>query len=86
MLMAIYGAPDPVEAGRAALCPWQGYPWYDKDADRVARVELAPEPESACERPSTDIALPAVGMLLQGAAWLTIALLLAWMAYLLARY
>jgi hypothetical protein len=80
-------AADPVQAGREALRPWQGYPWYDKASDGVARVELVAEPE-ARETRSTEanLSLPAWDTILQGTAWLAIGLVLAWMAYLLARY
>lgn len=75
-------APDPVAAGRKALTPWQGYPWYDKTDDGLARIELVPPrvPPSFAPR-----ALP-IGGVLQVAAWLLIAALLASMAYALARY
>ncbi len=79
-------AADSVQAGREALCPWQSYPWYDKTADRVARVELVAERETPPTRPVENISLPGLDAFLQGAAWLAIALLLAWMTYLLARY
>jgi hypothetical protein len=76
------GTVDPVEAGRKALSPWQGYPWYDKHADRLVRIKLARPRE---ELPSDARTLP-IGGLLQTAAWLMIGALLGSMVYFLVRY
>lgn len=68
-----------VDAGRKALQPWFGYPWYDAPTDGLRRVEV-----SARRSPAKPL-VSAVGSLLQIMVWTILALILAAIVYLLLR-
>jgi hypothetical protein len=77
-------AGDPVVEGREALDEWPAYPWYDAEADDVARMPLppvkqAPAPQSQSGSPSWS------GEGLSVFVWLAIIVVLALVAYLLAN-
>ena len=71
---------DPVTNGRDALNHWFGYPWYDGKTDGLRRVKL-----SRPWNPDWGWSFHFPASLLQWAAWVAIALLLAGMVYLLVR-
>jgi hypothetical protein len=51
------GPIDPIVAGRKALAPWSGYPWYDRKADGLRPVEMPQEREPAKWNPQPSSSL-----------------------------
>ncbi len=85
----VFGYMDPreaVEAGRGGLDHWWRYPWYDRAADGLERIDVAP-PWWLSWLPDWQSA----GLsswpnnLLEWLAWIVIAAVLIWLAWLLVR-
>jgi hypothetical protein len=79
--MSFLSVDDPVQSGRDALGHWWGYPWYDSDADGVKRIEVA-KPRTSNWNGSHGLEL---GVLLQWLAWIVLAVVLLFLAYLMVR-
>ncbi len=66
-----------VEAGRQALDRWQDYIWYDDAQDDVARIDVR-APRQPPDRPW-------LWDVIRGIGWLTLAMLIGWISYLMWR-
>jgi len=83
--IALASEADPsVESGRRALDHWRRYPWYDRAADDVRRIDVAESWDWNWNWPWwLRFSLP--DSLLQWLAWIGLAVLLGLVAYLLFR-
>ncbi len=74
-----------IDAGREALTPWWGYPWYDQATDGVRPIEVVEPWRPPNLLAWLGLSLASLEKLLLWLVWVVLALVLLWVLYLVWR-